>query len=476
MQPANLLMVVIDSLRADHLPCYGYNRPTLPWLDRWAPHAVLFDQAYANSGYTPFSHAALFTGMYPSNVPGPKFLGERTRYDVPAGATLAGRLAAKGYRTAAFVNVLWLDPARGLMAGFEHTALFPKQSEATCRAARQWIEAQRGRPWFCFVHLMDVHEPYDPPEPYRSMFDPHYRGWQDLTRHRDHLHMSRLKERDRQHIIALYDGGVRSMNDVLQRCWPQLPGADQGELVTILTADHGDMFGQDNRWGHHTLLWQEVLRVPLVWHCPSRWPARRVDGPVQLVDVTPTLLEVLGLGGTDDCDGMSLSGALLGEPLPADRIMIAELLNEAISQPKRWTFLSKLLGSNWRPRFLRRQVQAIRQGRFRFVHDALRLHEVAHGEGRSLRWRGRLVRRLHQRLIDHKDPANRFLARYDTQRLFDLQTDPGETRNIAARCSEQFHHLRRLLARQTFRGDAVGVQIMEMDAALQAQLRDLGYI
>jgi arylsulfatase len=469
-------MVVIDSLRADHVGCYGYHRPTLPWLDHLAEHGVVFENAYANSGYTPFSHAALFTGMFPSNVPGPKFVGERTRYDVPADATLAGRCAQAGYQTAAFVNVPWLAPERGLMAGFQEVQVFKELTEKSLRAAHGWIDSQRGQPWFCFVHLMDVHEPYAPHEPYRSMFDADYAGWQDLSKFRDHWAMGRFTERDRQRVMALYDGCVRSTNDVLERCWPELPGADQGELITIVTADHGDMFGEQGRWGHHTLLWNDVLRVPLVWHSPNRWSPGRAGGLVQLVDVMPTLCEVLGLGRIGDADGTTLADALAGGPAPDERTLIAELLNESVSQPKRWQWFSRLARTNWRPKLLRRQVQAIRQGKYRLVRDILRLYEIAYGEGRRLSWRGMPIRRLHQRLLARRPMVDDFLARYDVMRLFDVQADPLETRNIAGDHPSQFRRLRDLLDSMTFRSGTEQVRTMEMDAALEAQLRDLGYI
>jgi arylsulfatase A-like enzyme len=310
----NVLLISLDTLRARSLGAYGYTRDTSPFLDSLAQRGSLFENAVTASVTTSPSHMSLITGLYPVRH------GIRAGLDrkLPHAVTLAQRLRDAGYRTAAFTENGYLVRRRGFGDGFDRytenrgeTATAPGEVRLTFGQARRWLEANRELPFFLFLHTYEVHSPYDPEEPYAGLFrddaapgpaDPAIRA-----------------ERDR------YDREIRSVDDELRKLFDTLDeiGLAASTIVVVL-ADHGEEFAEHGGYQHGAAVYEESLRVPLLFWGPGRIPEGRHGSAVSLIDVAPTLVDLLGLPVPDDLDGTSLTGVLLrGEPLPP-RPLISE--------------------------------------------------------------------------------------------------------------------------------------------------------
>lgn len=272
----NILLITLDTTRADHLGCYGYGPARTPNLDRLAGEGIRFSRAYCPAPLTLPSHVSILTGLDPAGH------GVRNNgHALPAGiGTLAEILKGRGYATAAFVSSFSVDSRFGLDRGFEvyddmfrsdlpfKTLNAERRAEDTFTPFARWLEKNRARKFFGWVHFYDPHWPYDPPPPYKEEFaDRPYDGE-----------------------IAYVDRFVGAILDRLR---------DKGLLdrtLIVVAGDHGEGLGDKVEIGHGIFLYEETLRVPLVFRDPSVFPRPRViDGQVGLVDVAPTLLEIAGL-------------------------------------------------------------------------------------------------------------------------------------------------------------------------------------
>jgi len=317
----NLLLIVVDTLRADHLGSYGYPLATSPAIDALAEQGVLFEQAIAPAPWTRPSAATLLTGLLPEtlgltcashNLP-------RKGCDVlPAGAlTLAERLAAAGYDTAAVVANIQVDSLFGFAQGYdEFASVFPdlthdmqaradwssfKWEDTTTRdvtdRALAWL-AERGRarsPFFLYLHYLDPHEPYTPPAEHAQLFAS-----------ADYDSPYPEVRRD----LPLYDGEIHYVDSAVGRVLDSLAAAGlEDNTIVLLTSDHGEAFGEHGALDrHHGLtLFDDQLHVPLIVRAPGRLKEGvRVTAQVRLVDVLPSLLELMGLEPSGLLQGHSL--------------------------------------------------------------------------------------------------------------------------------------------------------------------------
>jgi arylsulfatase A-like enzyme len=332
----DVILVSLDTTRADHLSTYGYTRDTSPQLTALAADGLNFTQARSPAAWTLPGHASLFTGTYPSRhgarlagawLPGQSIDGRR-RVAFPLGAeavTLAECLRDDGYRTAAFVaNFSYLYRDFGLAQGFGHYDdapglllrhtphavqfgrrfapgfhLKPFRSAREINArALEWLDrAPPGRPVFLFLNYMEPHQPWLAPPPY----DRWSRGLPEaarLARTNLYTHAPRdLGEAERAFVVANYDGQIAAMDAALGELMAALRarGRYEGALI-VVTSDHGEFLGEHGQMGHiGRMLYEPVLRVPLVVKLPGRERRRGVVAtPVQLVDVLPAVLEVTG--------------------------------------------------------------------------------------------------------------------------------------------------------------------------------------
>lgn len=329
----NLVILILDTLRADHLSCYGYGRLTTPYLDSLAAEGLLFEQAFASSSWSLPSHVSLVTGLYPS---------EHRFWDLPDTArplpkTIAEELAGAGYQTVCFSNNLWLSVG-GFARAFEryhqhfHGGMGTKSSvdrvlrrlrwlgfvgdkgaRSTLRGIRCWLRdyKERGRPFFMLVNLMEAHHPYAPRRPYHRSFTQHpYRAvW------RQFLKAGRTKnyviaEESWTHdsltdCIALYDGEIVYLDTQIRKLVDILAVAGViDDTILLVTSDHGETFGEHRVCGkrivgHQFSLHAPVTRIPLVLWGRSLPVRGRMRSAVNLVDVPGGLLELAGVAPGD---------------------------------------------------------------------------------------------------------------------------------------------------------------------------------
>ncbi len=323
-RPRNVVLISIDSLRADHLGCYGYRRPTSPRLDQLAGAGLRFDAAYSTSSWTLPSHASMLTGRYPLSH-GAVILDRRLSRATP---TLPTVLGPAGYTTAGFVSFEFLRRRYGFDAGFDHFDDFTTAVEGNNQEHHlttgpllnaeiiPWIERNAERPFFLFAHYFDVHYDYDPPPPYDTMFDDDYVG-PDLRRysHNPAIHRN-MPKRHLEHLIALYDGEIRLTDKMVGDVIDTIDRVGVGDdTLVIVTADHGEEFFEHGDRGHGTTLHEEVVRVPLL----MRWPrgvaaGGAIETPVSVADLAPTIYDLTGVAAPDGMDGESLAAVMLGQP------------------------------------------------------------------------------------------------------------------------------------------------------------------
>jgi len=315
-RPPNVVLVVLDTTRVDRLGCYGYSRPTTPYLDRLARDGIMMREAWSTSSWTLPAVASLLTGQFPTShgahfdpqgaveitwaVRGDDSWKQyRARPLDPAAVTLAGELAKHGWATGGFAGGPWLKRAFGLNAGFSHydddgiaTMNGRPGSQVTTRALG-WIADRWERPFFALVNYFEPHWPYRPPNTALAAV---VAPGDDLA---DTDGMTRVR----------YDAEIRAMDNEVGRFVAGLKRRGLYDNTWIVVVgDHGELLGEHGTWGHGEHLTEEEVHVPLILKPPRgrRAPARG-DEPVQLVDIAPTLLTVLGV---------PVPASMQGGPLP----------------------------------------------------------------------------------------------------------------------------------------------------------------
>jgi arylsulfatase A-like enzyme len=323
--PRNVILVSIDTLRADHLGTYDYQRATSPNLDRLARRAVVFNQAVAQAPNTLPSHAALLTSMYYRALPG--FAGKDSRLS-PGATTLARLLKEQGFATGGFVDGGYLSVPFGLGQGFDDYDDKGSGIAEIAAKAERWVDAHRASRFFLFVHCYDVHAPYSPPHPFDSMFEeaPYTGSFEPTIANLNAVGAWKraITPEDLRHVVALYDGGIAYTDQELGRFFAQLERRGLlSSSVLIVTADHGEEFKEHGSMLHWQSYYMPNLHVPLIFSIPGRAP-QRIDGPVELIDVLPTVLELLGLPAAPHAMGRSLASLIDGRSLPGERIAYSE--------------------------------------------------------------------------------------------------------------------------------------------------------
>lgn len=455
----------MDAARQDHLSCYGYPLPTTPNLDRLAEEGVRFTNAISTSGWTVPTHASLFTGAFPS------FHGARDGHPVLNEdlCTLAEVLRGCGYRTAGFTNVGWVAEATGLTRGFDSFVpvyrLWEGQSvsvlarrvlakfvwmlagrklagaAATNRCVERWLaRSGSARPFFIFINYSEAHVPYLPPRSFaRRFLDPLGIGFSEAQRvNQDPLkHITgavQMDERDFDVLRALYDAEIASLDTRLGELLSYL--SQQGLLdqtLVIVTADHGENFGDHGLMSHKWCLYDSILRVPLVIRYPGSFPSgMTITDQVQLVDIFPTLMDVL------DVQDEQVRNQVQGYSLSPDRVA---------DRPRQFA-VAELARRSWKQDFRRypgfdytqfeRDLKTIRTDRFKLIWASDGRHE-----------------------------------------LYDIVADPNESHNLLEVCLEEAQCLQDRLFdfidSIEYTGETTEEDI-EMDWILEKHLRDLGYI
>ena len=357
----DVVLITLDTTRADHLGVYGYERDITPEIDRLAEDAVVFQRAWSTASWTLPSHASIFTGKHPSSH-GATFnvkSGDTTLGEVLLGRifneikvnrlgedqiTLAELLQEAGYETAAFVGGPWMSPEFGLLQGYavqdaEILTLGGRLADELTKRAIAWLQSiPREQPVHLLINYFDPHGPYEPPK-----------GYDDLPRARaeidvytvDVIHGKPMTPVQRATIIDRYDGEIRFMDHHLGRIFEVLREVDRYEdALIIVLADHGETFGEHDLMEHGRWLYEEVLRVPLL----IRFPGGRNSGTVvydsvSVVDLLPLISREVGL---------TLPANTEGVPIGNRELVLAESSRDALS--------IRL----WGPRFDRALISGIR--------------------------------------------------------------------------------------------------------------------
>ena len=303
-----IVLVSIDTLRRDHVGAYGYPKPTTPRLDALARQGLLAEDAVSPSSWTLPSHISLLTSTDPA-VHGGIDMKHGFNRRVPS---LARTLREAGYAAQAVTSHLYVSGVYGLDDGFDHLD-FHQDRVATDVAERaiSLLDRFGDRPFFLVLHFYDPPWHYDPPEAQRKLFDTGYTGpltgvWRQF---KDKTRQSTTPA-ELQHILALYDGEIRYVDDELGRVLDHMKtrGLDAGTLL-VVTSDHGEEFLDHGSWEHQKTLYEEVVRVPLVVTGPGVGP-RREPAQTSLLDVCPTVLAWAGLPPQPSHAGRSLLAAL----------------------------------------------------------------------------------------------------------------------------------------------------------------------
>jgi arylsulfatase A-like enzyme len=446
----HVVLISLDTLRADHLGCYGYGRDTSPRLDALAARGVRFDSAWSQATSTLASHLSLFTSLYPPEFgivcdDGVNFVQNTTRLKLAERVvTLAEALQAAGYDTAAFAGGGLLSDNYGFDQGFDTFWHASQPSESTLAVSlpglTAWLDDWRtrrppGSRFFAFLHTYDVHDPYRAPDPFKTRFSARKaerflkeNGYPPTATDLE-LHMPDPEPAELQEIVAFYDNQIPYADQevgALER-YLREHGLWEDTLVIVLS-DHGEEFQDHGGWGHGGTVFRELARVPLILRFPGDARAGSVvRAPVQLLDVAPTVLDALDLPIPRDWRGLSLlpllgdeAGAGGADPGPG-RLIYSEIANE------------------------KRGVRGVRQGRWLLVVD---------GE-------------------------------HDRRALFDAEADPAERHDVAGEhpdVAARLHaELERLMGElSATRSELSAVPMDEGDLSLidveQDLMRALGYV
>lgn len=442
----NLLFISIDTLRADRLGCYGNPRDVSPQIDKLASQSILFENAQSVSYHTADSHMSIFTSLYPS------VHGIRNATNLETVQSLSGKietftevLQAKGYKTAGFHGGGNVAPVYGFDRGFDIY-----QQEKNIDKVLGWMGENRDESMFIFFHTYRVHDPYLPSPPYNKLFDPDYDGEiiseeEELKRH---LKTKKFKEKrdvfwervdsedpeDIEHLKALYDGAIREIDAEIGRLVLAAEALPRKTLI-VLTSDHGEEFYEHGRFLHDQL-YNEVLHVPLMIRHPDHIAGRRIGDRVSLINLAPTILDILGIAPLSQAQGMSLVPLMTGGK-GALRPVISEKFDsiEAASPPSP--------GGNTVQRYWRNV-------------------SIVLGRDKLLSWpkKGR------------------------PPELYDMEADPSETQDRASRDQKRVRELLRILEKFSEHNDGLRQQMhsgaetqnQQLDEETVEQLKALGYV
>jgi len=346
----NVLFILVDTLRADHLTPYGYRRDTSPEIARaLAKPGAVVESAYSQAPWTLPSVVSFLTSRQPGELLGDNFAA----YGVPPGVpSLAEAMSKRGYETGGFFGNRLLHAGNGFARGFDtffspppEMAVddnHPDAAELTEKVL-PWVEAHRRQPFFLYVHYIDPHDPYDNPEivDNRSPFETTPCPTCVPGRWMQGVYAGKIPlangERDVEHLKALYDSEIHYADRFIGRLIDALPPEVLRNTLIVLTADHGEEFHEHGGWKHGFTLYEEQIHVPLIVRWDGHVPAgSRLRGTVRLLDLAPTLVRAVGGKPDPSWEGVDLLPALAGRsPLPrltafAQHMMIGPLRAAAV--------------------------------------------------------------------------------------------------------------------------------------------------
>jgi arylsulfatase A-like enzyme len=371
--PRGIVILWADTLRADHLEAYGYGRETAPVLKRMAEQGTLFENCITQATWTKVSTPSLMTSLYPT-AHGVSKWDDRIPSSV---TTLAEAYRDAGYATLSFASNNFTGQLTNLHQGFEQVfedaSLPERNTSKTARAGMDvvlpWLETHRDSPFFVFMSVLDPHDPFKPYAPYDTMWaDPanakeHERQLEQARKFIAIPFLKRFGMPTREelvkaridpaafiaHVRDWYDGSIRGMDAELGRLLERLHALGLAErTLVVFTSDHGEEFLEHGRTFHGQSAYGELSRVPLVLWGPGYAPAgRRLEQPVETVDIMPTLLEISRLRAPAEMQGRSLAALLAGEDWTS-RPVITEKIRDETELPPLDTDSVAIVADGWK--------------------------------------------------------------------------------------------------------------------------------
>jgi len=425
----NVLLVTVDTLRADRLGAYGYSRATSPRIDRLAERGILLEEAFAPRGMTWPSLASIMTSLRPASS-GVRYNGQHLSEEIP---TLAKQLQAKDYVTHAFVG----NACTMTRQGFDTRTCRLPDTELTDLAIEALVstveDPNEDRPWFVWVHYMATHTPYEPPNEFDRFRDPDYTG----TITGDRLELEQLMEErvafsraDLEELNGLYDGEVLALDHEVGRLFAAVDElGEREETLVAFLSDHGEDLAEHHDYLFHACsVYDSSLRVPFIVALPDGAHANtRVEGVTEVLDLAPTLLSLLGVPPLPAAEGASLASRISH---PDDAVEDRIAYSEYYDRDRELT------------------IESLRSDRWRYVFNPARLTPQCL-------------------------PVGDFYQ-VEQEELYDLVNDPGETENVVHKhreVVEQFRQLAKESARKALLGEGV-----EYDESLRDELEALGYL
>jgi arylsulfatase A-like enzyme len=313
----DVVLIVVDTLRADHLPFYGYPKDTAPFLSQLASESVVFHRVHSPSSWTTPATASIFSSLHPFQHKAVMGMVESQKLEIALNRipdeveTIGELFKANGYTTFAVADNVNICRAEGFDQGFDHFQNYNyRGADAVNAKVIEWEQEIQSAPKsFLYLHYMDPHFPFNRREPWFQEQGDHATAWQT----------------DRANQIEAYDSEISYLDSRIQALFERFQWQD-GTLL-ILTSDHGEEFGEHGGRSHAWTLYAEVVDVPLLFHAPARWPQGRVlSRRVSTLDLLPTLAEILGFPANPDHEGTSLAPLLDGdEERESDRILYSHL-------------------------------------------------------------------------------------------------------------------------------------------------------
>ncbi len=446
----NVLLIVLDTARADHFSFMGYQRNTSPNIDKLASEGVIFEKAYSTNFWTLPSHASLFTALYPSQAGATS----ETNQLPQSNTTLAEVMKKSGYNTAAFSCNTWVGKERGFAKGFDefyemwrpdnNSVVPPQQGQpewATLKKVLPWLQKQKENknPFFTFINLNCAHMPYQPPETFRSKFLRFGYSNQQIERAAkiagmwEHLAGKlELSDEDFRIMTDLYDGEIAFADHCVGQITNQLKTLGTlDDTIVIITSDHGENLGDHGLIDHLLSMYETTLHIPLVIRYPESFKPSKTTDLVSMVDIAPTILDLCNItDGLNQTDSTTVS--LVDSDKPKRKFIIAE--NE---RPLNGIALLKSAFPDFDTSTINYRMRAIRTDHHKFIWNV--------GDGRQ---------------------------------LYDLNTDPNELLNIADKQTQTRDKLQAMLKNWMAQiPSASDISFLQgQDTESLEILRSLGYI
>jgi len=429
----NVLLITVDALRADHLGCYGYGKDITPHIDKLAKGGALFQNAVSQGPFTAPSLPSLMTSTY-GYVHGVRGFGDMLN---PSLKTLAEILREEGYLTGAVCAIDFFLDILGLKRGFQWVSTGDdKRADWITEEAMGWIKENKNRRFFLWIHYFDPHQPYDPPPDIKREVR------KEVSRPSSPLLPVVKKDprdpdiygafggisekaviegrRDKEFYLALYDGEVKFVDREIGRLIKFLKESGLlSQTFIILTADHGEAFGEHNLYfTHGHILYEEILHVPLILYGEGVIPEGKViTEVVGLIDILPTVLDFLGIKSRGRIEGKSLLPVVLKGKAYPSRIIYAEL---------------------WEKEEDGRRLISVRKGDWKLIYNVEK----------------------------------------NTYQLYNLKEDPKEVRNLAGEEKKKFKELRKFINKYLTRRKKYGYKgkEKELEEEIKEKLKGLGYL